>query len=108
MRIHRAREDLGQNEAERLNACIDDALCDGGSLKWQIYETLHGLSEEEVKSLSSSELDAHNSKVMEKKMRALLRKKCVFELTTPQRYRGIFQHFWSTDQKIHFSTTVST
>ena len=45
LRIHRAREDSGQNEAERLNACIGDALCDGGSLKWQIYETLHGLSE---------------------------------------------------------------
>ena len=35
LRIHRAREDSGQNEAERLNACIGD----GGSLKWQIYET---------------------------------------------------------------------
>ena len=66
LRIQRAREDSGQNEAERLNACIGDALCDGGSLKWQIYETLHGLSEEEVKSLSTSELDAHSSKVMEK------------------------------------------
>ena len=66
LRIHRAREVSGQNEAERLNACIGDALCDGGSLKWQIYETLHGLSEEEVKSFSTSELDAHSSKVMEK------------------------------------------
>ena len=103
LRIHRAREDLGQNEAERLNACIGDALCDGGSLKWQIYETLHGLSEEEVKT----ELDAHSSKVMEK-MRGLLLRKCVFELMTPQRHEGIFQHFWSTDQKINFSTTVST
>ena len=57
---------MGQNEAERLNACIGDALCDGGSLKWQIYDTLHGLSEEEVKSLLTSELEAHSSKVMEK------------------------------------------
>ena len=48
LRIHRAKEDSGQNEAERLNACIGDALCDGGSLKWQIYETLHGLPEEEI------------------------------------------------------------
>ena len=83
LRINRAREDSRQNEAERLNACIGDALCDGGSLKWQIYETLHGLSEEEVKSPSTSELDAHSSKVMEKKMRGLLLRKCVFELTTP-------------------------
>ena len=107
LRIHRAREDSGQNEAERLNACIGDALCDGGSLKWEIYETLHGLSEEEVKSLSTSELDAHSSKIMEK-MRGLLLRKCVFKLTTPQRHGGIFQHFWLTDQKINFSTTVST
>ena len=98
-----------QNEAEQLNACIGDALCDGGSLKWQIYQTLHGLSEEEVKSLSTSELDAHSSKVMEK-MRGLLLRKRVFELTAPQRHGGtcIFQHFWSTNQKINFSTTVNT
>ena len=66
LRIHQAREDSGQNEAERLNACIGDALCDGSSLKWQIYETLHGLSKEDVEALSTSELDAHSSKVMEK------------------------------------------
>ena len=41
-------------------------------------------------------------------MRGLLLRKCVFELTTPQCHGGIFQHFWSTDQKINFSTTVST
>ena len=83
---------------ERGKCACRDALCDGGSLKWQIYETLHGLSEEEVKSLSTLELDAHSSKVMEK-MRGLLLRKCVFELMTPQRHEGIFQHFWSTDQK---------
>ena len=58
------REDSGQNEAERLNARIGDALCDGGSLKWEICETLHGRSEKEVKALSTSELDAQSSKVM--------------------------------------------
>ena len=71
----------------------------------EVYETLHGLYEEEIKSLSTSELDVHSSKVMEK-MRELLLRKCVFELTTPQRHRSRFQHFWSTDQKITFSTTV--
>ena len=44
------------------------------SPKWQIYKTLHGLSEEEVKSLSTSELDAHITKVMEKMRGLLLRK----------------------------------
>ena len=32
-RLHRATNDSGQNEAERSNACIGDALVDGGSLK---------------------------------------------------------------------------
>ena len=32
-RKHRARKDSGQNEGERLNVCMGDALCDGGSLK---------------------------------------------------------------------------
>ena len=68
---------------------------------------LHGLSEEKVESLSTSELDAHSSKVTEK-MRGLLLRRCVFELTTPQRHAGIFQHFWATDHKINFSTNVST
>ena len=36
-----------------------------------------------------------------------VQRKCVFELTTPQCHRGIFQQFWSTDKKINFSTTVS-
>ena len=41
-------------------------------------------------------------------MRGLLLRRCVFELTTPQRHGGIFQHFWATDHKINFSTNVST
>lgn len=66
LRIHCAREDSGQNEAERLNACMGDALFDGGSLKWQVYTPLHGLSEEEVRSLTSSEVEEHRHKNMEK------------------------------------------
>ena len=53
LRIHRARENLGQNEAERLNACID-TLCDGGNFKWQIYKPLHGLSVDEISWLTNS------------------------------------------------------
>ena len=30
-RIHRARDDSGQNEAERSNVCIGDALVDMGT-----------------------------------------------------------------------------
>ncbi|KAL9957986.1 hypothetical protein ACROYT_G034946 [Oculina patagonica] len=92
LRIHRAREDSGQNEAERLNACIGDALCDGGSLKWQIYETLHGLSEEEVKGLSTSELDAHSKKVMEKNAWAVAEEVClrIDDSPAPRGYDSFF------------------
>ena len=48
------RDNSGQNEAERLNACIGDALCDGGTLKLQIYKPLHGLSVDEISSLTNS------------------------------------------------------
>jgi len=30
-RIHRLRDDSGQNEAERSNGCIGEALVDGGN-----------------------------------------------------------------------------
>ena len=92
LRIHRAREDSGQNEAERLKACIGDALCDGGSLKWQIYETLQGLSEEEVKSLSTSELDAHSSNVMEKNAWAVAEEVClrIDDFQAPRGYISAF------------------
>ena len=39
-RLHRATDDSGQNEAERSNACIGDALVDGGASKWEYYEQL--------------------------------------------------------------------
>ena len=64
LRVHRAREDSGQNEAD---ACIGDALslCDGGSLKWQIYKSLHGLSVDEISSLTNSELETQRKANME-------------------------------------------
>lgn len=49
-RLHRATNDSGQNEAERSNACIGDALVDGGSLKWEYYEQYHGLEEEDLEN----------------------------------------------------------
>ena len=31
-------EDQGKNEAERTNAAVGNALCDGGALPWQYVE----------------------------------------------------------------------
>ena len=73
--------------------------------KWQIYETLHGLSEEEVKSQCQRKT-CTVVKSWEKCMGCCWG--CLFKLTTPQCHGGILHHFWSTDRKITFSTPVST
>ena len=49
--IHRARDDSGQNEAERSNACIADALVDSGALRWKFHDALVGLTQDETESL---------------------------------------------------------
>lgn len=51
-RVHRARNDSGQNESERSNACIREALVDGASLQWNHYGPLDNLDEDEIKKLS--------------------------------------------------------
>ena len=66
VRIYRARGDSGQNEAERTNASIEDSLVDGGTMKWNYYEDYDGLSDEQVKEMSISELDMHIETNMEK------------------------------------------
>ena len=66
-RIHRAPGDSGQNEAERSNAAIGDALVDGSALKWNYYGPLDGLTEDEVKNLSVTELQQRENDCMEKK-----------------------------------------
>ena len=53
-RLHRETNDSGQNEAERSNACIGDALVDGGSLKWEYYEQYHDLEEDDLKRMKKN------------------------------------------------------
>lgn len=65
-RLHRATNDSGQNEAERSNACIGDALVDGGSLNWEYYEQYHGLEEEDLKRMSAKELEDLENDRMQK------------------------------------------
>ena len=51
--IHRAPGDSAQNEPERTNASIDDALVDGTALKWEYFKPFDGLTDEEIKKLSA-------------------------------------------------------
>ena len=65
-RIHRAPGDSGQNEAERSNAAIGDALVDGGAMKWQYFGPFDDLSMEEIENLSITELKKREEECMEK------------------------------------------
>ena len=48
-RIHRAPGDPAQNEAERTNTSLGDALVDGTALKWEYFKPFDGLTDEEIK-----------------------------------------------------------
>ena len=54
-RIHRTPGDSAQNEAERTNAAIGDALVDGSALRWEYSKPFDGLTIEEIDALSASE-----------------------------------------------------
>lgn len=65
VRVHRARGDSGQNEAERTNASIGDALVTGETLQWEFHKRFEGMSEEEIEQLSLPEYE----KLEEERMR---------------------------------------
>lgn len=52
VRVHRARGDSGQNEAERTNASIGDALVTGETLNWEHYKRFENMSEEDIEALT--------------------------------------------------------
>ena len=66
IRLHRDRGDSGGNEAERTNACIGDAHVDGGTIKWQCFESYHGLSSDNIDKMTIDQLETHKESVMEK------------------------------------------
>ena len=65
-RIHRARDDSEQNEAERSKACIGEALVDGGPLKWRYYEAFDNLTKEEIDELSLEDVKKREEEALEK------------------------------------------
>ena len=48
IRIHQAHESSGQGEAERTNSAVEDAIIDGGSIKWEYFPRFHDKSDEEI------------------------------------------------------------
>ena len=65
-RIHHAPGDSAQNEAERTNAVIGDALIDGSALRWEYFKSFDGLTIEEIDALSASEVKRKETDCMEK------------------------------------------
>ena len=66
IRVHRANGDSGQNEAERTNSAIGDAVVDGATINWEYHKRFEGLTDEEILSLSLQEYDALEEERMQK------------------------------------------
>ena len=49
-KIHRVPRDSGQNEAERSNAAIGEALVDGRALKWEFYKPTDIMGEKKLRN----------------------------------------------------------
>ncbi|CAB3986840.1 RNA-directed DNA polymerase from transposon X-element [Paramuricea clavata] len=65
-RIHRAPHDSSQNEAERSNAAIGEALVDGRALKWEYFKPADIMNEEEFKKLTVAEIKKLEAETMER------------------------------------------
>ena len=65
IRLHRAPGDSAQNESERTNACIGDAMVDGGTLQWETVSPLQGLTDEQIEQLTIEEIKEREKNVSE-------------------------------------------
>lgn len=66
VRVHRARGDSGQNEAERTNMSIGDALVTGETLQLEYHKRSEEMSEEEISALSLQEYEVLEEQRMKK------------------------------------------
>ncbi|XP_062616534.1 uncharacterized protein LOC134278232 [Saccostrea cucullata] len=97
VRIHRASGDSAQNEAERTNSAIGDALVDGATLKWDAHKPLDELSDEEIQNLSSSDLEMRKEKALEKNAWDVAEQVCV-RIDQAKGPAGDFLHAYVTDR----------
>ena len=51
-RCHRSRDDSGQNEAERTNSAVGDAVVDGSKIEWEVEKRFEGMTPEEIDGMS--------------------------------------------------------
>ncbi len=74
-RMHMARDDNGKNEAERSNAAIGNAICDGGSLDWEYYKPFDG-NEQAIEQATPLEFDEEEDKTMRRNVRKVCEDLC--------------------------------
>ena len=66
IRVHRAREDSSQGEAERTNAAVGDAVIDGRSIKWEYFPRFHDKSDEEIEKMTLKDYEKHEDERIER------------------------------------------
>ena len=66
IRIHMAPGDSGQNEVERTNSYIGDAMVDSAALEWQHYGIFEGIEETDIEQMTYDELQLHINEATEK------------------------------------------
>ena len=64
-RVHRSRGDSAQNESERTNACIGEALADGSALHWEYY-SMDDTPKEELKNMTLQQINKLEEDIAEK------------------------------------------
>ena len=57
IRHHLSNDDSSQNEVERCQSYVGDALCDGGALDWEYKKPLDGISENELAMMESEDIE---------------------------------------------------
>ena len=57
IRHHLAADDSSQNEVERMQSYVGDAICDGGPIDWEYKEQYEGLCEDQLNEMSIEDLE---------------------------------------------------
>ena len=65
IRHHLANDDSSQNDVERMQSYVGDAICDGAALEWEYKKPLEGLTEESLREMISEDLERFDLQTME-------------------------------------------
>ena len=67
-RVHWAAGDSQQNEAERTNSVIREAVVNGSTMNWEYHKWFGGLTDEEISCLDLQEYEKNGGRTKAKKM----------------------------------------